>query len=43
MAEVKKKTWKDQFVENYNGRSDEAKEVAEFIKENYKGNNYIFR
>ena len=41
MAEVKKKTWKDQFVENYNGRSDEAKEVAEFIKENYKGNNYI--
>lgn len=41
MAEVKKKTWKEQFVENYNGRSEEAQEVADFIKENYKGNNYI--
>ena len=41
MAEVKKKTWKEQFVENYNGRSEEAQEVAEFIKENYKGNSYI--
>lgn len=41
MAEVKKKTWKEQFIENYNGKSVEAKEVAEFIKENYKGNNYI--
>ena len=41
MAEVKKKTWKEQFIENYNGKSVEAKEVAEFIKENYKGNSYI--
>lgn len=43
MAEVKTKikTWKDQFIENYNGRSVEAKEVAEFVKENYKGNSYI--
>lgn len=41
MAEVKKKTWKEQFVENYNGRSEEAQEVADFIKENYKGNSYI--
>lgn len=41
MAEVKKKTWKEQFVENYNGRSEEAQEVAEFINENYKGNSYI--
>lgn len=41
MAEVKKKTWKDQFVENYNGRSEEAQEVADFIKETYKGDSYI--
>lgn len=41
MAEVKKKTWKEQFIENYNGKSVEAKEVAEFVKENYKGNSYI--
>ena len=33
--------WLKQFIENYNGKSAEAKEVAEFIKENYKGNNYI--
>lgn len=41
MAEVKKKTWKEQFIENYDGKSVEAKEVAEFVKENYKGNSYI--
>lgn len=43
MAEVKTKvkTWKEQFIENYNGRSEEAQEVAEFINENYKGNSYI--
>lgn len=41
MSEVKKKTWKEQFIENYNGRSEEAREVADFIKENYKGNSYI--
>ena len=43
MAEVKTKvkTWKEQFIENYNGRSEEAQEVADFMKENYKGNNYI--
>lgn len=33
--------WLKQFIENYNGKSAEAKEVADFIKENYKGNNYI--
>lgn len=33
--------WLKQFIENYNGRSVEAKEVADFIKENFKGNNYI--
>ena len=43
MAEVKTKvkTWKEQFIENYNGRSEEAQEVADFMKENYKGNSYI--
>ena len=41
MTEIKKKNWKEQFIENYNGKSAEAKEVADFIKENYKGNNYI--
>ena len=33
--------WLKQFIENYNGKSSEAKEVADFIKENFKGNNYI--
>lgn len=33
--------WLKQFIENYNGKSAESKEVADFVKENYKGNNYI--
>lgn len=41
MTEIKKKSWKEQFIENYNGKSAEAKEVADFMKANYKGNNYI--
>lgn len=41
MTEIKKKSWKEQFIENYNGKSEEAKEVADFMKSNYKGNNYI--
>lgn len=40
MANVKK-TWKDVFLENYSGKSEIAKEVEPFIKENYKGNSYI--
>lgn len=36
-----KKSWKEVFLENYNGKSEIAKEVEPFIKENYKGNNYI--
>ena len=36
-----KKSWKEVFLENYNGKSDVAKEVEPFIKENYKGNAYI--
>ena len=35
------KTWKDVFIENYNGTSEVSKEVEPFIKENYKGNSYI--
>ena len=33
--------WLKQFIENYNGRSEEAQEVADFIKETYKGDSYI--
>lgn len=33
--------WLKQYKENYEGKSDEAKSVADFIKENYKGNSYI--
>lgn len=36
-----KKSWKDVFLENYNGKSEIAKEVEPFMKENYKGNAYI--
>ena len=36
-----KKTWKEVFLENYSGKSEIAKEVEPFIKENYKGNSYI--
>ncbi|MBR1386407.1 MAG: DUF1071 domain-containing protein [Bacilli bacterium] len=36
-----KKSWKEVFLENYNGKSDIAKEVEPFIKDNYKGNSYI--
>lgn len=40
MANVKK-TWKEVFTENYNGKSAISKEIEPFIKENYKGNSYI--
>lgn len=35
------KSWKEVFLENYSGKSDIAKEVEPFIKDNYKGNAYI--
>ena len=35
------KTWRDVFLDNYNGTSDIAQEVEPFVKENYKGNSYI--
>ena len=40
MANVKK-SWKEVFIENYSGKSDLAKEVEPFLKDNYKGNAYI--
>lgn len=33
--------WLKQYKENYEGKSAEAKSVAEYVKENYKGNAYI--
>ena len=36
-----RKSWKEVFIENYNGTSEVAKEVEPFLKENYKGNSYI--
>lgn len=33
--------WLKQYKENYEGKSTEAKSVAEYLKENYKGNAYI--
>ena len=43
MAETKstKKSWLDVYKANYEGTSDEAKSVKEYLKENYKGNSYI--
>lgn len=35
------KTWLEQFKANYNGTSDESKELAEFIKSTYNGATYI--
>ena len=36
-----KKSWKEVFIENYSGKSEIAKEVEPFLKDNYKGNAYI--
>ena len=36
-----KKSWREVFLENYNGTSEVAKEIEPFVKENYKGNAYI--
>lgn len=40
-CEVAQKTWLDVFTENYNGKSELAKSVEEFLKSNYKGNIYL--
>lgn len=39
--EENNKTWLEQFKANYNGTSDESKELAEFIKSTYNGATYI--
>lgn len=41
MKQVEQKNWLDQFKENYNGKSAEAKEIEGFLKETYKGDKYI--
>jgi hypothetical protein len=35
------KTWKQTFIDNYNGTSEEAKALQPFLKETYKGDVYI--
>lgn len=41
MKVVEQKNWLDQYKENYNGKSAEAKEIASYLKETYKGDKYI--
>ena len=41
MKEIEQKTWLDQYKANYNGKSTEAKEIAEYLKETYKGDKYV--
>lgn len=41
MKQVEQKNWLDQYKENYNGKSDEAKEIASYLKETYKGDKYV--
>ena len=36
-----KELWLKQFKENYEGKSEEAKEVADFLKDTYNGASYI--
>lgn len=33
--------WLEQFTENYHGRSEQAKELEQFLKKNYQGSSYI--
>lgn len=33
--------WIEQYLKNYRGESDEAKECEQFLKENYKGDTYL--
>lgn len=41
VCETQRKTWKDVFVANYEGKSEEANMLKPHLKENYKGNVYI--
>ena len=41
MKVVEQKNWVDQYKENYNGKSAEAKELAEYLKQTFNGKDYI--
>ena len=41
MANTVSKKWIDVYTENYYGKSELAKEIEPFVKENYKGNAYV--
>lgn len=41
MEVVEQKNWLEQYKENYNGKSAEAKEIASYLKETYKGDKYV--
>ena len=41
VCDTQRKTWKDVFVANYEGKSEEALMLKPHLKENYKGNVYI--
>ena len=41
MKNKEQNTWLEQYVANYNGKSAEAKEIASYLKETYKGDKYI--
>lgn len=41
MEENNNLKWLEIYKKNYEGKTEEAKSVAEYLKENYKGNSYI--
>lgn len=41
MENTNNKTWLEQYVENYRGRSEEAKELENLVKKTYQGAKYI--
>ena len=41
MEKKEKNLWLEQYSANYNGKSAEAKEIASYLKETYKGDKYI--
>ena len=41
VCKTQSKTWKEVFIENYEGKSKEANMLKPHLKENYKGNVYI--
>lgn len=41
MKAVEQKNWVDQYKENYNGKSDEGKELEGYLKQTFNGKDYI--